>query len=520
MKAFNKVVRYSLKKRKGSLLWVLGSAIFIYAGIQLIYLHNDYSPLQLLSSVENEASRLLRFMGQIQVQCNNSLPTNNASMWMLCQESEFGIKFSDNEKETSVPLIYSIGPTYDYNFEYFVSKNISTKLYVFSHSADKLNFFSKINPSGTIVVKSVIVPNDPADFARNSYETQTLNSAMLNLKHTKIDVLKIDTLVESVTSYEFLKFLIEDGVLANVKELHIVIKLDKLEEDYIYSWYRALYALFHTAGFRLYHTATSETLCLEDTMMESCKYYLSWIRDIPPHIFVMYPPAIDGSFQHEKERIENYLGITAKENMFQPVKFKLALPSHQKSVRDGSKHHHMLLDLSKLLLSNNAQPCNIIFILDIQYKDLIFHASHRNAGCKSHKLVLAPVDPTSQNFEFFALISENSTKSDLVSLSHVQQILKRSATSIMYIELFDAWDFIDSMSREGLPKLLHQLIIRTSFVSSGYGSLAGLLRRRYSELQQIEAFQLELVSSDKTVQLQNGGQREEHILNFVQKTFT
>lgn len=30
--------------------------------------------------------------------------------------------------------------------------------------------------------------------------------------------------------------------------------------------------------------------------MESCKYYLSWLRSPPPQVFVLYPPAIDGKF--------------------------------------------------------------------------------------------------------------------------------------------------------------------------------------------------------------------------------
>ncbi|KAH9509362.1 hypothetical protein Btru_046845 [Bulinus truncatus] len=490
MKTLNKIVRSTLKKRKRSLLSAFCCMIFIYAGIQLIYLHNDYSPLQLLSSVENEASRLLRFMGQTQVQCNNSLPTNNVSMWMLCQEAEYGITFSDSDKESYVPLIYSLGPTHDYNFEHFVSKNLSTKLYVFSHLADKLNFLSKINPSANMIFKTAIVPNDPSDFARNSYETQTLNLAMQNLKHKEIDVLKVDTLVESVTSYEFLKFLIDDGVLLHVKELHIVITLDKLEEDFIYSWYRVLYALFHTTGFRLYHTATSEPLCLEDTMMDSCKYYLSWIRDLPPHIFVTYPPAIDGSFQHERERIDSYLDVPAKDNIFQPVKFKLLPVGHQKKVtaKDMNKLHHILLYLSKQLLANNAQPCNIMFIFDIQYKDLVFHANHKNTGCKSQKLVLAPSDPVTQNLQFFSMSTENKTKPDLITVSHLQQQLQKSATNILYIELFEAWDVIDFITKAGLPKLLHQIIVRTSLTSSG--STASLIRRRYSELKQIEAFQL------------------------------
>ena len=70
---------------------------------------------------------------------------------------------------------------------------------------------------------------------------------------------------------------------------------DGVEEDAVYSWYRALYELFHSAGFRLYHSQASDPLCLQTTIMESCTYYLSWIRKPPSHVFVMYPPAVDGN---------------------------------------------------------------------------------------------------------------------------------------------------------------------------------------------------------------------------------
>lgn len=69
---------------------------------------------------------------------------------------------------------------------------------------------------------------------------------------------------------------------------------DKVDDDYLYSWYRSLYNLFHLSRFRLYHTSASDQLCLQITLMESCTYYMSWIRDPGPQTMVLYPPAIDG----------------------------------------------------------------------------------------------------------------------------------------------------------------------------------------------------------------------------------
>lgn len=76
---------------------------------------------------------------------------------------------------------------------------------------------------------------------------------------------------------------------------------DKVDDDYLYNWYRALYNLFHDAGFRLYHTVANDQLCLQVTLMESCVYYMSWVRDPGPRAFILYPPAQDGKCIHVDE---------------------------------------------------------------------------------------------------------------------------------------------------------------------------------------------------------------------------
>ena len=82
-----------------------------------------------------------------------------------------------------------------------------------------------VNPSRATFYTSVIVPNDPADFARNSFDSQTLNAVMRHLHHENIHVLKFDTFVDSVQSFEVLRFLIDDSLLQSVQELHFVVKL-------------------------------------------------------------------------------------------------------------------------------------------------------------------------------------------------------------------------------------------------------------------------------------------------------
>lgn len=73
--------------------------------------------------------------------------------------------------------------------------------------------------------------------------------------------------------------------------LHIV---DKLDEDALFRWYRVLHSLFHTQGMRLYNAAANDPLCMEVTVFESCSYALSFIHNLGPTSFVLYPPANDG----------------------------------------------------------------------------------------------------------------------------------------------------------------------------------------------------------------------------------
>ena len=100
--------KYPLKKRKKSLLSGLCLITVMYAGFHFIYLRDEYSPLRLLSNIESEASRLIKFMGQVQLQCNSSIATNNASTWMLCLDDEIGLsKWNDEDYKDGV--VYSIG---------------------------------------------------------------------------------------------------------------------------------------------------------------------------------------------------------------------------------------------------------------------------------------------------------------------------------------------------------------------------------------------------------------------------
>ena len=102
--------------------------------------------------------------------------------------------------------------------------NFSQHLYIFSALAAHRQYLINISNT-TRVLNANIVPNDPADFARNSFDSQTLNSILSSLKHNHIDILKIDSNIDGVQTHDLLHFLVLDKILDKVKELHIVVKL-------------------------------------------------------------------------------------------------------------------------------------------------------------------------------------------------------------------------------------------------------------------------------------------------------
>ncbi|GFO34686.1 methyltransferase-like protein 24 [Plakobranchus ocellatus] len=471
--------------RKRSLLTGLCFLTLLYAGVQF-YIQDDYSPLQLLSSVENEASRLLKFISQPHLHCNDSLATGNTSRWLICLDFELGVPSLKSEDQKSV--VYSIGPQKEHSFEHFVSWNLSAaKLYIFCHEkcmGDAMN----TNPSKTTFYSAVIVPNDPADFARNSFQSQTLNTVMKSLHHDSIQILKLDSFIDSVQSYEVLRFLIDDSLLQSVQELHFVVKLDKLEEDFIYSWYRVLYALFTTAGFRLFHTSASDMLCLQDTVMESCSYHLSWVKKPPPHVFVMYPPAIDGSKENEEDRLLSYIQNSKSNDVsFTTVSIKMDFMNSRTQT-----HQDLLsIDLASNLFEKNNQRCQIIVIRNSAYKT-INRAPIK--GCNVFSFAFSSQKDGSALFQFVHNGSRKKRKAHHVEL---EEILTSSSKNIMFIDLQDNWDMLFALSNRDLPRLISQLIVQGNIFPASGRFTHMTLRTRYSELKCLEEFGLSLVKVDK-----------------------
>ena len=124
-------------------------------------------------------------------------------------------------------------PSPDFSFEKTAAVNFSSNLYIFSVIEEYTTLLAALS-NRTRLYALNIAPNDPADFARNSFDSQTLNSVFSMLKNQECDILKIDKHAEHVKNYEVLKFMIEDNLLQKmkVKELHIVIELGKYLNSY------------------------------------------------------------------------------------------------------------------------------------------------------------------------------------------------------------------------------------------------------------------------------------------------
>ena len=77
--------------------------------------------------------------------------------------------------------------------------------------------------NNTHVIDTVLVPNDYADFSRNSYGQQTLNSVLKERGHTHIDLLRLASTSNNIQMWEILHFMTLDNLLLNVKQLHIAM---------------------------------------------------------------------------------------------------------------------------------------------------------------------------------------------------------------------------------------------------------------------------------------------------------
>lgn len=111
----------------------------------------------------------------------------------------------------------------DLNLERTLALNHSFEAYVVTRQsvARSLRYVNN-----THVIRTSIVANDPADFSRNSYVQRTLNDLLAAQGHsaTSIDLLRlVGTDSDTVSMSDLVHFLVADGVLKHVQQLHLTL---------------------------------------------------------------------------------------------------------------------------------------------------------------------------------------------------------------------------------------------------------------------------------------------------------
>ncbi|ELT94541.1 hypothetical protein CAPTEDRAFT_205016 [Capitella teleta] len=295
-------------RRKKSWLYACLIGAILLGLLQIIEFQTGYSSLRPLDDAQSEARRLLKFITHYHFQCNYTLQvgSTNRSHWPICLEKEAGMDVESKIVKTALVL----GTQFDLDLqvERYLAANCSFTLLLVSAPPQ---VFPAINRTHHLQIN--IVPNDPADYARNSYDQMTLNTLLQRYGIPNIDLLRMAQTANGVHMWELLHFMIRDNLLLHVQQFHVAMYIDKLDEDLLYNWYRALHDLFYSQGMRLYHTSSRDPLCVQVTLMESCMYYLSFIRDPGPRSFVLYPPADYGEVDTEEWRLLDYVNAPQSE---------------------------------------------------------------------------------------------------------------------------------------------------------------------------------------------------------------
>lgn len=134
----------------------------------------------------------------------------------------------------------------DPSLEKLLALNFSYTVYIFHHQSINIDF-SKSVKNRTKLIKTIIVPNDPADFGRNSYETQTLNNVFESLNNPVVDILKIEFLSDMSHSHELLRYIVKDHLLTSVRQLHMALHIGKYMLDEV-SFYHSYFLSTHVLG--------------------------------------------------------------------------------------------------------------------------------------------------------------------------------------------------------------------------------------------------------------------------------
>lgn len=466
----------------------------IIAFMQMIEVDEVYSPLHPLSDAKSEARRLLKIMTHYNYQCNSTSQIGNTSIFPICIDKGIGLNLDAKHKK----ILYTIGSVSDYTIERSLAVNYSFSTYLVTPTDISTQIRGMNN---THNIHSAIVANDPADFSRNSYGQRTFNDLLAAQGHSHIDLLRIMSTVRNVEVWQLLYFLIKDDVISKVYQLHLVVYIDKVDDEYLYNWYRTLYQLFTRSGMHLYHTSSHDPLCLQVTLMESCVYFLSFVRNPGPTVFILYPPADYGTEEQEDLRLFDYLDspqVSCKQRTIGEAsdgKLKFSSAAVKASPR------WQICSYEKERSDTHPQPCVVVrFRLE---EDRAIEKQFLNEKCSVYTIVISSTKGRlARSLHLYSHSPlDNSSKKMPKSLSfeEVFQFLE----NLGYISLIEIdapnndWIVLGELLNSGILQNVTQLVAGIETEDKTSGVHPTVLRSHYSQLKRLGSYGLTLFYSSR-----------------------
>jgi len=239
--------------------------------------------------------------------------------------------------------------------------------------------------------------------------------------------------------------------------------------------------------------------------MESCVYYMSWIRDPGPEIFVLHPPAIDGSIGFENDRLEDYLEDTET-----TCSRELEVKVHRSTMT-------LCLDMT---IINPKGPCQLV---------IISHTSEAGSlsevpQTKCSVIILQIVSHNTDEHRFYVTQhSSGSSSGEQTSLvKALQNVFQFSSENILYVDQSQSfWSILHEVLNSGALFNVNQLILKIQNMFDG--TQATHFRMRFSKLKRVEAYgfrkyQIVDENADKTLRFHSRKMPESttsHTLNYL-----
>lgn len=485
--------RSPLRRKKTYIYGALACGALLLL-VQMTQYEEGWTPLRPLLDIRQESRRLLQFLNHPHYSCNYTLPINNQTHWPLCFQQD-GLFDVDSWEPK---LAYSIGFAYDDTVSRDLAANHSYTVYMVSHKPipkDTAHF------NNTHAIHSTIVPNDPADFSRNLYGQQTLNDLMSTLSHDRVSLLRLGSLGTHINMWEILHYAIQDHLLVGIQQLHLVLKVDKLDEDVLFSWYRVLWQLFYEAGLLLYHTTASDSLCMQVTVMESCVYYLSFIHNPGLRFAVTHPPADYGTIEEEQARLISQL--TRPQTECSP---QIEVGGTDKRLQYSQRGHPQWLLCSVSRQEIFTPPCVIFrFRLD---NDPMLEEQFLKEGCSVMSFQLLSLQPDhvhGYQYKFHRRVPGQARDQKKIIQQEEQTLaLLWEAASVALLEVDmpgHEWTFLGHLMDGALLRNVSQLVMYTQLPDSSNiarqdkSSQASKLRVLYSDLWRVQAQGMQLQAS-------------------------